>query len=128
MSKIIAKVEGNIPKNRLLWLYAGDTPDEMKIGLPRELGNYVDFLTNVDLEDGQEVTVNITGNPIWTVECATNVVVGGNVSVDTDGRVGSYTSAPIRIGYALDSGQEGDLIRIVRNPKVYLDKINSTEG
>src|SRR5690625_1923645 len=123
MNKIKATVVGDIPPHRLLWLYGSEDGQEMRIGLPRERGNYVDFVTSKALEDGQEVTISITGNPIWTVEAATEITVGSNVSVNTDGRVGQYTSSPIRIGYALDSGSEGDLVRIVRNPKVYLDRL-----
>lgn len=122
MEKIIAIVEGNIPANRLLWIY-GDKEGRMKIGLPKERGNYIDFVTNVELKDGETVTVSIKENPIWTVEAATKVEIGGNISVDTDGRVGSYTSSPVRIGYALNSGEEGDLIRFVRSPKVLVSKL-----
>ena len=126
MEKITAIVEGNIPANRLLWIY-GDNEGRMKIGLPKERGNYVDFVTNVELKDGQTVTVSIKNNPIWTAEAATKVEIGDNISVDTDGRVGSFTSSPIRIGYALNSGEEGDLIRFVRSPKVLISKLPSSQ-
>lgn len=123
MSKVVARVVGDIPANRLLWLYSSEDGKEMLIGLPKERGNYADFISKQPLKDGQEVTVNITGDPIWTVEAGTRVDVGANVSVDTDGRVGSYTSSPIRVGYSLDYGEEGDLVRVVRHPKVYLNNI-----
>lgn len=119
-SQVKAIVEGNIPANRLLWLYNSPDGETMRIGLPKEIGNYVDFVSTKELSDGEEVTVSIKNdNRIWVVEAGTEIVVGANVAADTDGRVGSYTSAPIRIGYALNSGQEGDLIQVVKNPKVY---------
>lgn len=123
MNTIKATVVGDIPPHRLLWLYGSENGNEMRIGLPKDRGNYVDFVTSKALEDGQEVNVSITGNPIWIVEAATEITVGSNISANTDGRVGQYTSSPIRIGYALDSGNEGDLVRIVRSPKVYIDKL-----
>src|SRR5690625_796664 len=122
--KIKAVVEGDIPSNRLLWLYNSDDGKTLKVGLPKEIGNYVDFLCTRELKDGEEVTVETQNkNRIWTVETATKMGAGANVATDTNGGIGQYTSAPIRIGYALDAGEPGDLIRSVRNPKVYLDKI-----
>lgn len=127
MSSIKAKVVGNIPAHRLLWLYGNENGHEMRIGLPRERGSYVDFVTGIPLQDGQEVTINITGNPIWTVEASTRIDVGSNVAVNDDGRVGAYTSAPVRIGFSLDHGEEGGLVRIVRNPKVYFNNLDLNE-
>lgn len=124
MTQITAKVVGDIPAHRLLWLYGSENGEEMHIGLPKERGNYVDFVTTSDLQDGQEVTVNITGNPIWIVEAATPISVGANVAANTDGRVGAYTSAPVRIGYSLDKAEPGELVRIVRNPKVYFHNLD----
>lgn len=127
MTKITAKVVGNIPAHRLLWLYDSEDGKEMRIGLPKERGNYVDFVSTGPLEDGQEVTISIKGEPVWLVEASTKISVGTNVSANTDGRVGAYTSSPIRIGYAIDEGDEGDLVRIVRNPKIYIDKIQGVQ-
>ena len=124
MTKITAKVEGNIPAHRLLWLYVNDVGDEMLIGLPKERGNYVDFVSTGELQDGQEVTVNIANNPVWIVEASTSITIGSNVAVNTDGRVGAYTSAPVRIGYSLDKAEPGELVRIVRNPKVYFHNLD----
>lgn len=124
MTKITAKVVGNIPAHRLLWLYGNDAGDEMLVGLPKERGNYVDFVSTGELQDGQEVTVNIANNPIWTVEASTPITIGTNVAANTDGRVGAYTSAPVRIGYSLDSANPGELVRIVRNPKVYFHNLD----
>lgn len=127
MTRINAKVVGNIPAHRLLWLHGNDEGDEMLIGLPKERGNYVDFVSTGDLEDGQEVTVNIVNNPIWTVEASTPIEVGTNVSANTDGRVGAYTSSPVRIGYSLDKAEPGELVRIVRNPKIYFHNLDLNE-
>lgn len=122
--QVKAIVEGDIPAHRLLWLYNSPDGETMRLGLPKERGNYVDFVSTRDLSDGEEVTVSIRNNKrIWVVEAATKISVGANVAANTDGRVGSYTSAPIRIGYALNAGQEGDLIQIVINPKVYWHNI-----
>lgn len=124
MTKIKAKVVGDIPAHRLLWLYGSESGEEMNIGLPKERGNYVDFVTTSALTDGQEVTINISGNPVWVVEASTPIEVGTNVAANTDGRVGAYTSALVRIGYSLDRAEPGDLVRIVRNPKVYFHNLD----
>lgn len=123
MTKFKTKVDGNIPAHRLLWLYVNDVGDEMLIGLPKELGNYVDLVSTGELQDGQEVTVNIANNPVWIVEASTSITIGSNVAVNTDGRVGAYNSAPVRIGYSLDKAEPGELVRIVRNPKVFFHNV-----
>lgn len=125
--KITAIVDGDIPAHRLLWIYRNDE-NKLIIGLPKEIGNYVDFVSTRDLQDGEEVTIELRDNRIWKVEVAgTGVYPGANVAVDTDGRVGCYSSAPIRIGYSLDAGEEGDVVRIVKHPKVILSKLPINE-
>lgn len=120
MTRLTAKVVGDIPKNRLLILINGETEDDIYIKLPSEVGNYVDFVSTEDLEDGQEVDVVIKNDPIWEVEAGSDITAGANVSADTDGRIIEHTTKPIRVGYALHSGKKGDIIKMVRHPKVVL--------
>ena len=118
MKKFTANVVGDIPKNRLLILINGATEDDVYIKLPSEVGNYVDFVSTEDLEDGQEVDVVIKNDAIWEVEAGSDITAGANVSADTDGRIIEHTTNPIRVGYALHPGKKGDIIKMVRHPKV----------
>lgn len=119
-----ARINGNIPAHRLLWIYGSEDKDILEVGLPKEAGSYVDFVTTAELEDGKVVPISITDKPVWTVEAGNPIAAGGNVAVDTDGRVGSYPSSEVRIGYALNAAEEGDLVDIVRNPKIITANIS----
>lgn len=119
MTKVKAIVVGDIPAHRLLWLYSSEDGITLHVGLPKRRGDYVDFVSTRALEDGEEITVTIRDNVrVWTAEAANDIAPGGNIAADTDGRVGSYTSALIRVGYALHSAKEGELVQFVREPKV----------
>lgn len=121
MSKFKATVVGDIPANRLVILIEGETEEDIYIKLPSEVGNYVDFVSTGDLEDGQQVTVTISDKAVWDVEAGSDIQAGANVSADTDGRIIEHTTNPIRVGYAINSGKEGDIIKMVRHPKIVLD-------
>ena len=116
--QIKAIVEGDIPAHRLLWLINSEDGETMRIKLPSRGGTPVDFVSFKPLEDGQEVTVAITGSQIWRVEAGEKVAPGDNVYADEDGRIIVHNSTYLHsVGYVLDAGEEGDIVRMVRNYK-----------
>lgn len=116
--QVKAIVEGNIPAHRLLWLSTSEDGETMRIKLPSKGGTPVDFVSTKPLEDGEEVTVTITNNKIWRVEAGEKVAPGDNVYADEDGRIISHHSDYLHsVGYVLDAGEEGDIVRMVRNYK-----------
>mgnify|MGYP001224195717 FL=1 len=118
MNRVKAKVAGDIPAHRLLWLTKSEDDETLGIKLPSEGGRPVDFVSTKPLEDGQEVTVTITGSQIWRVEAGEKVAPGDNVYADEDGRIISHNSNYLHsVGYVLDAGEEGDIVRMVRNYK-----------
>ena len=128
-AQIKAVVVGDIPAHRLLWLYASEDGETMRVGLPKERGNYVDFVSTRELKDGEEVTVTIKNDPIWLVEAAEKLLPGANVYADSTGRlIGSYSKHLHSVGYILDAAQEGDVVRLVRNYKFYSDRLPLDES
>ena len=118
METVKATVVGDIPAHRLLWLITSEDGETMRIKLPSKGGQPVDFVSTSPLEDGQEVTITITGNPVWKVEAGEKVAPGDNVYADEDGRIVSHNSTYLHsVGYVLDAGEEGDVVRMVRNYK-----------
>jgi len=72
-------------------------------------------VTNVDLEEGQEVDVVIKNNPIWNVEAAQRLPAGTLVMCDEEGRVKSYNpSQGNHIGYTTHEVEAGEVVSIVR--------------
>ena len=117
-AQVQAIVEGGIPAHRLLWLINSEDGETMRIKLPSVGGRPVDFVATKPLEDGQEVIVTITGNPVWKVEAGEKVAPGDNVYADEDGRIIVHNSTYLHsVGYVLDAGEEGDIVRMVRNYK-----------
>ena len=115
---IKAVVVGDIPAHRLLWLITSEDGETMRIKLPSKGGYPVDLVSTKPLEDGQEVTVTITGSKIWRVEAGEKVAPGDNVYADEDGRIVVHNSTYLHsVGYVLDAGEEGDIVRMVRNYK-----------
>jgi len=116
--QVQAIVEGDIPAYRLLWLINSEDGETMRIKLPSKGGTPVDFVSTKPLEDGQEVTVTITGSQIWRVEAGEKVAPGDNVYADEDGRIIVHNSTYLHsVGYVLDAGEEGNIVRMVRNYK-----------
>ena len=117
-AQVKAKVVGDIPAHRLLWLINSEDGETMTIKLPSVGGRPVDFVSTKPLKDGEEVTITITNNKIWRVEAGEKVAPGDNVYADEDGRIISHNSNYLHsIGYVLDAGEEGDVVRMVRNYK-----------
>src|SRR5690625_776214 len=119
MTTFEAEVIQDIPANRLLAL-AGigsvENREYDKIYLKKsELGWIPDFVTNVDLEEGQTVTITIKNNPVWRVEAAQRLPAGTAVMCDGEGRVKSYRpSEGNHIGYTTHSVDAGEVVEIVR--------------
>ena len=119
MTTFRAQVIQNIPANRLVALAGMGSVDNReydKIYLKKsELGWIPDFVTNVDLEEGQEVNVTIKNNPIWNVEAAQRLPAGTLVMCDEEGRVKSYNpSQGNHIGYTTHEVEAGEVVSIVR--------------
>ena len=119
MATFKANVIQDIPANRLVAL-AGigsvDNREYDQIYLKKsELGWIPDFVTNVDLEEGQEVDVVIKNNPIWKVEAAQHLPAGTLVMCDEEGRVKTYRPEEgNHIGYTTHEVQAGEVVSIVR--------------
>ena len=119
MTSFQAQVIQNIPANRLVALAGMGSVDNReydKIYLKKsELGWIPDFVTSVDLEEGQEVDVIIRNNPIWDVEAAQRLPAGTLVMCDEEGRVKSYNpSQGNHIGYTTHEVEAGEVVSIVR--------------
>mgnify|MGYP001384013107 CR=1 FL=1 len=119
MKSFRAQVIQDIPANRLVALAGMGSVDNReydKIYLKKsELGWIPDFVTNVDLEEGQEVNVTIKNNPIWNVEAAQRLPAGTLVMCDEEGRVKSYNpSQGNHIGYTTHEVEAGEVVSIVR--------------
>lgn len=126
MVLVKAIVAGDIPKHRVLTIKQGDNGENLRVGIPTEHGGHVEFATRIDLKDGQEIDISLNPDPIWKIETCTPVRKGEYVVAYTDGRVGVDDNAPTFIGYAIDSGDEGDVIRVVKQPRINL-KSNNVE-
>ena len=126
-AQVKAKVVGDIPAHRLLWLINSEDGKTMRIKLPSKGGTPVDFVSTKPLEDGQEVTITITDNKIWRVEAGEKVAPGDNVYADEDGRIVVHNSTYLHsVGYVLDAGEEGDIVRMVRNYKFVDSKMENS--
>jgi len=127
-AQIKAVVSGDIPAHRLLWLLSSEDGETLRIGLPYLEGYPVDFVSTRDLQDGEEVTVTIKGDPIWLVEAGQALRPGQNVCNDTTGRLVSTSPNRLHsVGYVLEAAQEGDIVRLVRNYKFYHDRLDESQ-
>lgn len=121
MTTLKAKVVENIPANRLVGLGGINSAGDFEEGWetiylkPAELGWIPDFVSTGELEKGQEVTVTIKNNPIWTAEASEGIPAGTLVQCDVDGRVKNYKPKDgSYIGYTTHSAEEGELVTFVR--------------
>ena len=119
MTTFRAQVIQDIPANRLVALAGIQSVENReydKIYLKKsELGWIPDFVTNVDLEEGQEVDVVIRNNPIWNVEAAQRLPAGTLVMCDEEGRVKTYRPAEgNHIGYTTHEVEAGEVVSVVR--------------
>ena len=67
---------------------------------------------DVETEKDQYAPVGVMG--ILLVEAGGNITAGDEVASDADGRAVTVARTELPNGFALDSAEEGDIIRIVR--------------
>ena len=67
---------------------------------------------DVETEKGQYAPIGVIG--IFLVEAGDDIDAGDEITSDADGRAVIVARNEIPNGYALDSAEEGDVIRIVR--------------
>lgn len=129
MTQIKARVQGDIPANRLLKF--GTSAN----GLPTVTLIAKDATPHMhstkELEDGTEVTVNITNKPVWEVEAGAEIKTGESVGVGENGTViprksGETTPARL-IGYAAGNAEKGELVKVVRSLHMNGNWVNSVD-
>lgn len=106
-----AIAQGAIPKNRLLVLEGTNEDGSKAVIRLANAGENAHFISKQDIEDGQEVTITIKGNPIWAAEAGGEISVGDIVAVSDDGKVVADNDGS---GYAVEAAEEGDLVHFVR--------------
>ncbi len=67
---------------------------------------------DVETAANQYAPAAVTG--ILLIECAETIAVGDEIASDSEGKAVLWTSRALSNGFALDAGEEGDVIRIVR--------------
>lgn len=113
MSKFNATATQNIPANRLTSLTGVDGQDGIFIRLALS-EEKADFVTKRDIEEGEEVLVTISDNPVWEVEASTDIPAGVSITVADGGTVAYDNEAIMRIGYSINSANAGDTVKFVR--------------
>ena len=69
-------------------------------------------ICDAETEKGQCAPVGVIG--ILLIEAGGNITAGDEVASDSDGRAVTVARTELPNGFALDSAEEGDVIRIVR--------------
>ena len=69
-------------------------------------------VSDVDIEKEQQLPVAVLG--CLLIQAGGTIAVGDSVSSDENGKAIKTTDSAIVNGYALDSGSDGDEIRIIR--------------
>lgn len=129
MTQIKARVQGDIPANRLLKF--GTSANGLPIVTLIQKDATPHMHSTKELEDGTEVTVNITNKPIWEVEAGDNIATGESVGVGENGTViprksGEVTPARL-IGYAANNAEKGSLVQVVRSLHMNGNWVNSVD-
>ena len=113
---IKAVTSGDIKANRGLKLSVreGSTPV-----LTYADNGYPHFRSSKDLEDGEEITIKITGSNVWKIEAGEELHAGEAVYVGEEGKLyarrrGSDTPAQL-CGYVASDANAGDVVDLVRN-------------
>src|SRR5690625_476347 len=119
MPNFRVQVIQNIPADRLVALGGIGSVENREydtIYLKKsELGWIRDVVTNVDLEEGQEVDVVIKNNPVRKVEAAQRLPAATLVMCAEEGRARYYDpSQGNHIGYTTHEVQAGEVVSIVR--------------
>ena len=113
---IKAIASGDIKANRGLKLSVreGGTPV-----LTYADNGYPHFRSSKDLEDGEEITIKVTGSYVWKIEAGEELHAGEAVYVGEEGKLfarrrGSDTPAQL-CGYVASDAIAGDVVNLVRN-------------
>ena len=116
MTTIKAVASGDIKANRGLKLSVreGSTPV-----LTYADNGYPHFRSSKDLEDGEEITIKVTGSYVWKIEAGEELHAGESVYVGEEGKLfarrrGSDTPAQL-CGYVASDAIAGDVVDLVRN-------------
>lgn len=92
-----------------------DDPDNIYI--QANLKDYdPDLFATKDLKEGDEVTLNIQGNPVWRVRLSKDTRPGTLISADDNGEACTTNTRDFKryIGYSVEGGKAGDVISYVR--------------
>ncbi len=135
MTSIKAVAGGDIKANRGLKISVreGGTPV-----LVYADNGYPHFRSFKDLEDGEEITIKITGNHVWKIEAGEELHAGEAVYVGEEGKLFARRrgeDSPAQLcGYVSSDAKEGEVVDLVRNMQMngnWIVKVNeavSTEG
>lgn len=122
MVKFEAKMHEDVPANRMLQLYRPkkDTGSVYLKMAERTAGP--EFVSTSDLKKGETVTVTVRDNTIWKVEAGENIEAGVPVVSGPGGTIVRDIRGDERqaysVGYSIESGEKGDVIKIVRSYRV----------
>jgi len=127
MRQITAIATEDIPANRLCCLAGGGDPDKVYVRLAYA-DEAADFCSKRAISQGEEVTVDLEGDGYWEVEFkateqANSVAAGISVSVLDGGYIGKDGNLVSYIGYTLEPGSDGDVIKIKKQYKVKANRI-----
>jgi len=75
-----------------------------------------DLFATKDLKEGDEITVNIEGKPVWKVRLSKDTRPGTLISADDNGEACWTNTRDFKryIGFSLEGGKAGDVISYVR--------------
>jgi hypothetical protein len=126
--QIKAIASENIPANRLCCLDNGENPDIIYVRLAMA-DEAADFCSKRSISAGEEVVIDLDGDGYWEVELgetsqASSVGAGISVNVLDGGLIGVDGNLASYIGYTLESGEVGDVVKIKKLYKVKASRIN----
>jgi len=129
MRQITAIATEDIPANRLCCLASGGDPDKVYVRLAKA-DEAADFCSKRTISQGEEVTVDLEGSGYWEVEFkateqANSVAAGISVNVLDGGYIGMDGNLASYIGYTLEPGSDGDVIKIKKQYKVKASRIQA---
>ena len=123
MAKLTAVANEDIPANRLCCLDVGDDPAKIYVRLATA-DEAPDFCSTSSIASGEEATVEITDSVFWNVEVgSSSVPAGSSVNVLEGGMVGHDGNLGTYVGYTLEQGNAGDVVKIRRNYKVKSNRL-----
>ena len=79
-----------------------------------------DMISTNDLKEGQEVIIDIKGEPVWVAELSKDTRPGTLVSCSGEGKI-EFTNTrdhKFYVGYTLEGGKAGDKVKYVRKTGV----------